>query len=549
MPDGDGGRGAKPEVTFLKLKNTVLIDSGRPSWALGGRGNPENDDLVDFLKNDLKLKTGDIEYFQFNSVVRKILVAFKTEEKANEVAALLTQGVMWTKLQRNATGYKTDAQLLDVLVLNLEVKVSEEEVKRLFAEFGEVKSIKKVIHQEFGGVWDGRVIVSLQLREGKTVPEFIYITGNDVWDDGKIQCKYRGQVEKCYKCGGVGHFAKDCNVRSGMSYAGAASKRLSLREEQERDRKIEEEKEEKLRERVRQEKEKEKEQEAKNDLEEEARILREELEEERKKGKLEREARQFLVKEEVAKLEAKLKEEALARRSNVHNLSENDDDLSEKEYDDQEELPKRKRLERLPHSDPHLFLDSSNPMEVDTSSSKSESMKPPTSSELGLSQPPSSEPGNPSSEAFPAPSSVVFTPIDMEKAPGEGELEKKGIFRHSLETPLSPKVNGGGRMIVDSDLESLGSGSEDQDQSLSLLENSQLEVKLDRDQEMRLRQEIRSKKFSDAVTAEKKNLIDLNEARKTKLRGDRAARKKESKEYEALKKKEELARKLAAKNI
>lgn len=206
-------------VTFKNEKDVVIIDFG---------GEVDVSVLQDFLLKNLLVKVGEVNFVQYHTVARKVLVGFKTSERCDDAAALLAAGIECPALGKVIFGCHAAKKMLVVNVKNVPYRMNEDEVRNVLGRFGHVTKMKRTAWRGLGmNVWNGITQISMIVDEDLVFPRLVKVRAFGSWPALVWQCQYAGQhLTGCFKCAKTGHLALDCpNVKKKKSYATAVSSR------------------------------------------------------------------------------------------------------------------------------------------------------------------------------------------------------------------------------------------------------------------------------------------------------------------------------------
>ena len=141
-------------------------------------------------------------------------VSFTTEAEADSFEKKLLAGIDWGD-GRRVTGHRMDVPSLAIKVRGAAEDITEETVRTVLAEFGEVKSCVrgtapmsgKSKEGDLGWVWDGVWHVALKANDDAIVPSYI-LADEDHW-----QLEFPGSKRLCWHCLRDGHPHWRCPAR------------------------------------------------------------------------------------------------------------------------------------------------------------------------------------------------------------------------------------------------------------------------------------------------------------------------------------------------
>jgi hypothetical protein len=240
------------DFTFHQRKNTVCIDVNSVFKERGEK--PGKSDVVDFLKNDLKLEEDDVKVIQLHSLLKFVFVKVVTDDLADLVATRLAGGVRWSRCDQIVYGWRCDSTVTIVKIVNVPPELDLSIVVKEMEEYGEVKNCKRTMFEGWKGAIDGSISLSLKKTDGVVLPNFVRRNPSSNEDAGVWQVIFRGQGDSgCWKCGETGHIGRFCGNgarrNGGRSYSAAVQRSgtgLSLRDEGERIVRMREEEERRL---------------------------------------------------------------------------------------------------------------------------------------------------------------------------------------------------------------------------------------------------------------------------------------------------------------
>ena len=214
-----GRRSGAEDVTFLMRRNTVCVDLSR--GLRDSRGRPTRNDIEDFIEFELGLGVDEVEDVCLHSLLRNVYVEVKDEHRADVVATRLKDGVFWQAMNRQIYGWRVDARYVTVQVQNVSAETSNFDISEEFVGYGEVLDCRKNRFGRFN-CSDGTATLRIKLDAGVRLPNFIRRFQTRTQDAEVWRLIWKGQgLVGCYKCGGLGHGGRFCDVRAN-SYAAAA---------------------------------------------------------------------------------------------------------------------------------------------------------------------------------------------------------------------------------------------------------------------------------------------------------------------------------------
>ena len=214
-----GRRSGAEDVTFLMRRNTVCVDLSR--GLRDSRGRPTRNDIEDFIEFELGLGVDEVEDVCLHSLLRNVYVKVKDEHRADVVATRLKDGVFWQAMNRQIYGWRVDARYVTVQVQNVSAETSNFDISEEFVGYGEVLDCRKNRFGRFN-CSDGTATLRIKLDAGVRLPNFVRRFQTRTQDAEVWRLIWKGQgLVGCYKCGGLGHGGRFCDVRAN-SYAAAA---------------------------------------------------------------------------------------------------------------------------------------------------------------------------------------------------------------------------------------------------------------------------------------------------------------------------------------
>ena len=189
------------------------------------QGRPTNDDLVDFLRRDLKTDLKGLLHVQWHDLLthgRTVFLKFGSDEAASQFEALIaggtavSGGVPWTTCGgKRLGGWRCDGKTLVVKILYVSYEVPLQDVTDELEKYGTVKDINYsylkipgVSHKIQDGVIMARITLNQDVKE---LPCWVRRTQTEDTPAEVWRFQHRGQREPgCWNCGDTGHIGKRC---------------------------------------------------------------------------------------------------------------------------------------------------------------------------------------------------------------------------------------------------------------------------------------------------------------------------------------------------
>ena len=195
-------------LTFINRKNSVVVDF---KSVLSGASLPPADQFK-FVRNILKIKTGEVIEVSQHSVSRNLIIGLATEEKYAEVLSLLEKGVSWEEKFPGVTlyGWSTAEYLTNVTIINWTNHLKFDALKKKISEYGTIVSHRFGVFKEDPTLRNGTVYFRLKIAENAPkLPAFIEIPSM-----GEALQVFTDKSERvCFKCTKKGHIAPFCKAK------------------------------------------------------------------------------------------------------------------------------------------------------------------------------------------------------------------------------------------------------------------------------------------------------------------------------------------------
>ena len=190
-------------LTFYKRTKSICIDLYSPAFY---KRKPYYVELADFV-HDILCPTGqlrtDLEDVQLHPVKKNLLIKFKTVQSRDAVAERLSgEGLEWPAFNTKVQGLAMDKPIVFVRVLGASPESSNQDVKAVMSQYGEVVEVRKgQLSRKLPNLTNGTWTVRMIVGENKIIPSFVFVN-----DDGEIwQLAHDNQETICWQCGKQGH--------------------------------------------------------------------------------------------------------------------------------------------------------------------------------------------------------------------------------------------------------------------------------------------------------------------------------------------------------
>ena len=190
------------------------------------QGRPTNDDLVDFLRNDVEADLEELLHIQWNDLPtqRTVFLRFGTDEAATELEqkiagnSAVTAGVPWKACGgKRLSGFKCGGSTIVVKIMYVSYEVPLDEVRKELEQYGIVRNINHSLIKIPGVdhlIQDGVIMARVTLNPGcKELPNWVRRPATRYYPAEVWRFQHRGQQPPgCWNCGDPRHIGKRCRV-------------------------------------------------------------------------------------------------------------------------------------------------------------------------------------------------------------------------------------------------------------------------------------------------------------------------------------------------
>ena len=170
-------------------------------------------DRNDLLLKDLAVPAREVLGVYTVPATQLLRVNFRSFEPFVAALAKLRRGVPWTAAEgRPVFGWSTADSATRVRLTGVPEHLVDAPLREHLSGFGQVLSMVRGLDEAFPKAYDGRVTVTLLLKEGVVLPHFIQLHDRRGVPADLLFVHVDGARRHCFRCGLTGHVGLHCKA-------------------------------------------------------------------------------------------------------------------------------------------------------------------------------------------------------------------------------------------------------------------------------------------------------------------------------------------------